>query len=218
MFRYFGISIVLFGGLLVATSAPAAPRSRHVQPGQTHVDPYVPPVRAHYSGDRRIQTRIVSDALQINPGYSSFYAPDGYDGATQQDILAELRRQGFRLDQLATLVQTKPAVPGTAPAAPIIVVPVPVPKTAGPPPSAAVGLAVLNDKCAKCHQEGKLATDQRFTLLDAKGTLVSLTDRQKFTVLGKVFSDEMPKQPNSFGIPLLQDQDKLAVLALIRGN
>ncbi len=232
MFRVTWWYILFLAALLVCllvTSTPAAPRSRHVQPGQTHVDPYVPTVRSHYSNDRSIQARIVSDVLQINPGYSSFFAPEGYDAQTQADILNELRRQGFRLDQLATLVQTTKAavVPGPSGTPAAIIVPVApaqpatTPRTPAPASNAAIGLAVMNAKCSQCHQEGKLKPEQRFTLLTAKGDMVGLTDRQKMLVLSRVFSDEMPPQDpkiNTFGIPPLQDQDKAGILALIRGN
>ncbi len=74
----------------------------------------------------------------------------------------------------------------------------------------------MNAKCAICHQAGKLAPDQRFTLLDAKGNLATLTDKQKFRVLTKTYSQQMPPPLNLSGVPAITDSEFAAITDLLQ--
>lgn len=174
--------------------------------------------------------RII-DVAAINPAYVSAYSPEGYDSTTQSDILGEIRRLGLRLDQLQQLVQQKrsstPTTPAPTTPPPLVPNPAvplpPAPTMPGTPGSARVpvpdskliGLAVLSAKCAACHQQGHLLPEQRFTLLDGKGNLVSLTDRQKVTLSNKTRLGTMPPPANTQGIPPLSDAEYAAVADLI---
>jgi mono/diheme cytochrome c family protein len=175
-----------------------------------------PELRDERTYRHRDVVRII-DVAQINPAYLSAYLPDAYDGSTQQDILAQIRTLSARLDQLTALAAAAktgtpavvtPSVPG---APPVVVVP-----PAKPPGGRAAGLAILNAKCAACHQQGKLADTQKFTLLDTKGNLVSLTTKQKFELVQKTLHAEMPPPNNSFGILPLTDPEFMAIADALR--
>ncbi len=196
-------------------------------PSQSQYTPYKPPTSYYYSAEHKPRQRVVeirSRVLQINPAYTSAYSPEGFDSTTQADILSELRRLGYRLDQVAALAQARgsvvvPAAPGQPGA---VVVPIPPSGSALPVkpapkvPAAVSGLSVLNASCAACHQAGKLDPDQRFTLLDAKGALAPLTDKQKLRVLSRAYSEEMPPPNNKFGIPPLTDPEFAALVELLK--
>lgn len=194
---------------------------------------YQPSSGDYQTPTHRRRVNIVTDVLQVNPTYTSAYSPDGYDSATQQDILAALRSLTKRLDDqdkanLAAIVAKAVATPA-APSSPPAVLP---PATPTPPASSpgalsparpasgggAAGLAVMVAKCAQCHQAGKLAPDQRFTLLDAKGSLSQLTDRQKLKTLMKVYREEMPPPKNIYGITPVTDAEYAAIVDLLGGG
>ena len=80
------------------------------------------------------------------------------------------------------------------------------------------GLAVLTTKCAACHQAGKLGPDQRFTLLDAKGNLAQLTDKQKARVLVRTYMKTMPPLTNSQGIASVTDEEYGSLVEVLAGN
>ncbi len=187
---------------------------------------------------RRINRVDIVQVLQVNPAYSSQYSEYTVDSTTQSDILAELKRLGLRSDQIAAMLFAAaragvPAAPGAAPAgppapatypapgaAPAVVpgaAPVPAQPTIRPQGqgSGAIGLAVMNAKCAQCHQAGKLSPDQRFTLLDAKGQLATLTPLQKLRVLTKTYSGQMPPPTNVFGVPGITDAEYAALMDLV---
>lgn len=228
------------GGLALAQP----PRVCHVAPSQSAYTHYVAPTGNYslqgytQSGNhfrRRNVVRII-DVAQINPAYLSVYSPDGYDTATQAAILTEIKALTARLDQLNLALQksqapppaappagppavivTPPATPGAPPVVtPIPVTPAPQPRPSGTAPGGSIGLAVFAAKCAACHQAGKLLPDQKFTLLDAKGALVTLTDAQKLRVIQKTYSAQMPPPNNVHGIPGLTDSEFAAVVELMR--
>lgn len=230
------LSIIAALGI-AALAFAEPPRSRSVIPAVSNYQPgaghyYQDAKGSYYCKDgvcRNLnldRTRVdIVRVLQINPAYASAYSPDGYDATTQADILNELRRQaGVQaqlynqlMAQIATISRGQvlapaPSVPGVP--APPVVVPVALPPG---PPNTAIGLAVLNLKCAACHQAGKLATDQRFTLLDAKGQLVTLTDKQKLAVIRKTRTGQMPPPLNLLGIPTVTDAEFAAIADLV-GN
>lgn len=187
--------------LAIASLAAAAPyRTINCQPAQGAASTGTVHQRA-------LNVVRIATVAQINPAYTSAYAPDGYDSATQADLLAEVRRLTARLDAQARA--------GVAPPAPAANIPPPAPKgvTQG---GGVIGLAVLTAKCAQCHQTGKLAPDQRFALLDAKGNLATLTDRQKLRVLLKAYSGQMPPPMNVYGVTPLTDAEYAAIVDLVQ--
>ena len=209
--------------MVVATVVVAQPRKCNVAPAQSSYVHYVAPhAGATANGSytqpavyhRRLQANIVSVA-QINPAYVSAYSPDGYDSATQADILNELRRLGFRLDQIAAIGKAATAAQAKVDVGPGPVVVPAVPMDKGKDAST-TGLAVITAKCAVCHQAGKLAADQRFTLIDMKGNIVPLTDKQKVTLIKKTYRQQMPPPINSFNIPPLTDSEYAAIMDLIQ--
>ncbi len=218
-----------FLGITVAMSPLCA--------GPTYQPTYQP---TYNSNEQRRLVEIVSSrVLQINPAYFSAYSPDGYDSATQADILVALRSLQARLDAqdkaaiAALLIKaatgptgaTGPpgtSAPGTIP--PVIPPPPPAPAT-GVPSSArpasgggAAGLVALNLKCSACHQAGKLAPDQRFALLDARGNLSPMTAAQKLHVLIKVYRREMPPPGNLLGIGEVTDTENASIVDLLASN
>jgi hypothetical protein len=242
------VPVLLFAVALAAAQVCAGPYR------QLNATPNYTPSHENYQQPthrRRVVNRveIISDVLQVNPAYLSAYS-EGYDSATQADIMAALRTITARMDAqdkaiLAALVAksavtavltpgptgpTGPAgppgtsAPGTIPP----VVPPPVPSAPGVPPlpgaipkgagGGALGLAVITAKCAACHQAGKLAPDQRFTLLDAKGNLSQLTDRQKLKVMQRTYAGTMPPPQNSVGATPVTDADFAAINDLLSGN
>lgn len=225
--------------LAISAAVSAQHRQCNVVAAQSSYTKYQPPVSYYYGTSyhqpevqhRKRIVQIVSVA-QINPAYTSAYSPDGYDSATQADILNELRRLGYRLDQVAAIAakaaaqQVPATVPPTAPpVVPPVSVPAPVPAAPvgpmgvlpkGGQVGGAVGIAVLTAKCAACHQQGKLAPDQRFVLLDVKGNLAPLTDKQKLRVVTKTYSGQMPPPMNIHGIPALTDSEFAGIVDLIQ--
>ncbi len=175
------------------------------------------------------------DIVRIDPAYTSAYDPRGYDSATQDQLLAELHKIGARLDanaaeriareaaQVALLQQLaiKQGLPGV-PQPPAAVAPPPAVKPPAeavvkPPPAAPLsGLTVLVTHCAACHQDGKLLPNQRFILLDNKGQLSPLTDRQKLAVLAKVYSGQMPPPQNTAGATPVTDPEFAAIVEQLR--
>ncbi len=211
---------------------------QRVTPGQSDYHVYRQPT-GYYSGDglhlpsAHVRTRQVEivNVAQINPAYTSTYSPEGYDAVTQADILGEIRRLNVRIDQLQALARLAPATGPSAPVVipgattpggvvPPIIVPgkeavVPRMPPASGPHNGAVGLSVMVAKCAACHQAGKLLPDQRFTLLDVKGNLVALTDKQKLNILKKTYTGMMPPPNNIHGIPPLTDAEFAAIAELV---
>ncbi len=184
--------------------------------------------------------RIRDDVLQINPAYTSAYSPDTYDSSTQVELVAEVRRLRSLLDAQAIaaavlarggvvppsqpITQPQPAMPyvqpvpqvGQPPSAgpaerPGVQPPVPKALTGGTP-----GLTILNAKCAACHQVGHIAPDQRFTMLDAKGQLSPLNDKQKLRILLKVYSGQMPPPNNIQGIQPVTDAEYASLVDLLQ--
>jgi len=214
-----GIVLALPAQTYYSPNTYYSPRQCRVCPEQssyTHYQPY-------HAGHHREIVRLI-DVAQINPAYTSSYSPDGYDAATQQAIKAQI---GLLSQQIDTLTQrlSKPIPPTMPPATaptpapqPGAKAPTPAPHEIVPPgvnPSA-IGLAVLNAKCAICHQDGKLPPDQKFTLLDVKGALVPLTDKQRLRVILKTYSGQMPPPNNTKGIPAVTDAEFAAIAALLQ--
>lgn len=207
------VGLPLLGAFLTPSSGARANPYRQIN---------VKPVYQHHEiaaiqNSRRIVS--IASVAQINPAYTSAYSPDGYDSASQADILAELRRVNLRLDAADRAAKAavgagvippgvKPSpMPGAdEPARPI--------GKGGASSGGAVGVAVLNAKCAACHQASKLTTDQRFTLLDAKGNPVPLTDKQKMRVLTRTYSASMPPPMNIHNISSLTDVEFAALVDL----
>ncbi len=231
---------------LVPAAPPAVCRDCKATPAQSSYTAYKPPStfypsqnagdtqHVHHRHINRVDI-VRSEVLQINPGYFSQYSEGNYDSTTQGDILAELKRLGLRSDQIAAMLfaaartgvptaPVNPAAPATYPApgaAPAVVpgaAPVPPQPTIRPQSTGggAIGLAVMVAKCAVCHQAGKLAPDQRFTLLDAKGQLATLTPAQKFKVLTKTYSGQMPPPTNVHGVPAVTDAEFAALMDLLQ--
>ncbi len=173
---------------------------------------------------QRVRFVNIASVAQINPAYVSSYSPDTYDSSTQVELVAEVRRLRALLDAQAiaaavlarggtTLppqqqaVVPQPLMPYVPPVAqagqpPAVQPPVPKALTGGAP-----GLAVLMAKCAACHQVGHIAPDQRFTMLDGKGQLSPLNDKQKLRILLKVYSGQMPPPANIQGIAPVTDAE-----------
>lgn len=187
------------------------PTQGYTQPSYTE-----PSFQHEHVSRRRLRVDIVQVA-QINPAYSSAYSPDGYDSSTQTEILAELRRLGVRLEtqeRIAQALRQNPQAQQPAAvmpkAAEQIPAPIPVGKAGGG--GAAAGLAVMASHCAVCHQAGKTAPDQRFTLLDMKGSLAPLTAAQKLKVVQKAYAGQMPPPLNTQGMQPLTDADFAALM------
>lgn len=236
------LSLVLLVGITSAQyPVCAAPRQVFVQPHHQPVQQtYVPQVQESPQHHRRrlVQVELIQVAA-ISPAYTSAYSPDGYDSATQAGILTELRRLGIANDVQMKILQVLAQRPVYVPVAVVpgspIMPPASEPKVDGKveavkPPSAllplepkvpgppAGGLAVMNAKCAACHQAGKLAADQRFTLLDMKGELAPLTAAQKLKVLLKTYSAQMPPPNNIHGITPLTDADFAKIVDAVQGG
>ncbi len=143
-------------------------------------------------------------------------------------MTARLEAQDKALAAMAARVAAAPAPAAPAPVMPPAAdhpPPMPMPPTPPGPASGRpmsgggqAGLALANAKCAQCHQAGKLAPDQRFTLLDAKGNLAQLTDRQKLKVMMKCYREEMPPPKNIYGVTALTDAEYAALVDLLSGN
>lgn len=214
--RFYLFVAIVFLVLVVGLVPAAAPyRVCNVKPAQ-QTDYKTFQVADHVRHRQIVQIATVA---QINPAYTSAYSPDGYDSASQSEILAELRRLSLALAQAnARAAAQQPVV---LPGQPAVTVPVP-----GQPPattlrpkgegSGSVGLAVLNAKCAICHQAGKLASDQRFVLLDLKGNLAPITDKLKNKVITKTYGGSMPPPNNIHGIPPVTDSEFAAIIDLIQ--
>jgi mono/diheme cytochrome c family protein len=84
-----------------------------------------------------------------------------------------------------------------------------------PPTPPLSGLAILNQKCAACHQDGKLEPNQRFILLDLKGQLSPLTPAQSLKVLTKTYLGQMPPPVNKFGIQPIGNEEYAALVQLL---
>lgn len=196
--------VILLVGTLILTADPIC---RVVRPSGTS---YAAPVQAVKAHRQIVQ---VVQVAQINPAYTSAYAPDGYDSATQADLLAEVKRLSALVSAQNRLATTPPSLTPTPPVtAPPATVPVPQTKGAG-----LTGLQVFATKCAACHQAGKLAPEQRFTLLDQKGSLSQLTAQQKLRVLTRVYSGTMPPPTNIYAIPAVTDAEYSAIVDILSG-
>ncbi len=185
---------------------------------------------------QRVKFVNIATVAQINPAYTSAYSPDNYDSSTQVELVQEVRRLRALLDAQAiaaavlarggtTLPPQQPAVvpqplmPYVAPAAqagqpaaqPPVQPPVPKALIGGAP-----GLGVLMAKCSACHQVGHIAPDQRFTMLDAKGQLSPLNDKQKLRILLKVYSGQMPPPSNIQGIQPVTDAEYAQLVDLLQ--
>ncbi len=118
--------LCLLGAALAQSPVCAGPyrtvnATPHYQPGNDYHEP---------THRRRVIVDIATVA-QINPAYLSAYNPDGYDAATQADILAALRQLNTRLDaqdkaNLAALI-SKASAPAvlSPPVAPPVATPTP---------------------------------------------------------------------------------------------
>ncbi len=187
-----------------------------------------------YNYNPPVKVVNIETVAQINPAYLSAYSPDGYDSATQSRILNELQRLGAAVElqtKLAIAMQAAQAAqagirmpyadekrtvpsPGT-PDKPPEVIPIPaskLPRIPGPPTK---GLAVITAKCAACHQAGKLAPDQRFTILDLRGELAPLTPAMRLKIIGKTYRGEMPPPHNDRGITPLTDEEYASIMDII---
>ena len=215
MKKFILATAVLLVGTLVLTA----------EPGYRAINTSTP---SHVEGLRRHREIVrVIDVITLNPAYISSFTPDGYDSATQADLLVEVRRLSAMVASLqkptVAVVQT-PTGPVAVPVTPIVqpgaVLPNP-PAVQGvkpaPPGPTLSGLAVLNLKCASCHMAGRLLPEQRFTLLDAKGNLALLTDSQKKKLLVRTYSQTMPPPLNSAGIPAVTDAEFGSLVELMAG-
>jgi hypothetical protein len=202
------------GFLLACAGAALAFPFRSVQPVQ-YVQPYYQqsyvqtyqPVQYHFR--RRVNVVEIATVAQINPAYTSSYAPDAYDGAAQTELLAELRRLRAAFDSQAQLART--AVPAVVVApTPAVGAPVAVAQVPGVPawPLFTTGLQVLQAKCVACHKEDTKLPNQTFTILTAAGTLAPLTPAQKLKMIGKTFRQEMPPPLNVPGIAAVTDREE----------
>ncbi len=186
---------------------------------------------------QRVRFVSIASVAQINPAYVSSYSPDTYDSSTQVELVAEVRRLRALLDAQAIAAAVLARGGTTLPPAQSAVVPQPLmpyvppvaaaqPPAAGPPatqppvPKAltggAAGLAVLMAKCSACHQAGHLTPDQRFTLLDQKGQLSPLNDKQKLGVLMRVYKGMMPPPSNIQGITPVTDAEYAQIADLFQ--
>ncbi len=218
--------LLVFLGPLVLLATPPSTHRQRVASGQSEYRTYQPSTGYYVNGSyhnpsARVRSRRVDivTVQQINPAYTSAYSPEGYDSVTQADILGEIRRLNVRIDQLTALAKAAPVVviPGKEGVPPVVVPPTVVVPPVRKPAEAngAVGLSIMVAKCAACHQAGKLLPDQKFTLIDVKGNLVSLTDKQKLNVLHKTFTGQMPPPNNVHGIPPLTDAEYAAIAELV---
>ncbi len=191
---------------------------------------------------QRVRFVNISSVAQINPAYVSSYSPDTYDSSTQVELVAEVRRLRALLDAQAIAAAVLARGGTTLPPQPPAVVPQPlmpyVPPVAMPQPQppvqppptvlptqppvpkgltgGAAGLNVLMLKCSACHQAGHLTPDQRFTLLDQKGQLSPLNDKQKLGVLMRVYKGMMPPPSNIQGITPVTDAEYAQIADLFQ--
>lgn len=226
MKRFLPLVLVATAALLLALAPAGAGQYRTIHVTSGYQQPTY-----HQPHHRRIVNVVeIATVAAINPAYTSAYQPDGYDSATQADILAKLQLLSTRLDAqdraVLAALRTKAAVPGTLPVVVIppvtpgatpVVVPLPVAAPAKVLPTGAAGLAVLRTKCASCHQP-PLAPEQRFTLLDPKGNLVTLTPAQKLKVLTRTYTQTMPPPTNLAGIAPVADAEFAALVELLNGG
>ncbi len=194
----------------------------------------------HNNYRRRVRVDIVNDVLQINPAYSSAYAPDAYDGATQAELLTQIKALQLQIQALSLVSKPQPVVTppvvviptapdgkaapppyilptppvGTAPAPPVVVPPAKIGN--GPKP----GLGVLMTKCAACHQAGHLSPGQQFTMLDEKGQLTkeALASPARLLMLSKTYQGSMPPPNNIYGIAAVTDQEYGSLVDLLGGK
>lgn len=188
-----------------------SPYQGYTQPSYTE-----PEFHHEHVTRRRLRVDIVQVA-QINPAYSSAYSPDGYDSSTQTEILAELRRLGVRLETQERIAQAMRQGQQTQQPSQVMPkasepIPAPLPAAKAGGGGTAAGLAVMASHCAICHQAGKTAPDQRFTLLDMKGSLAPLTAAQKLKVVQKAYAGQMPPPLNTQGMQPLTDADFAALM------
>ena len=170
---------------------------------------------------RVVRAVVIETVAQINPAYLSVYSPEGYDSATQSQILQELQKIAARLDtqdrqSLASILSKlaeRPQYQQPMPRAEEIL----VPSQPGKPGLIKInGLMVLQQKCSACHQAGRLSPNQRFTLLDGKGNLALLTPAQKFQILRKTYLREMPPEINTHGIDAITDPQYASIVELLQ--
>jgi len=212
------VAFLLLAAALAGAQHPATCRV-------IHHSPYVPSPTSTYHAPqvRRVVRVDIIQVAQINPAYLSQYNPEGYDGALQSDILAELRRLGLKVEAQGQMIAflLKQGQGQAPPQHPVEPAPPVMPPALDPPPKkvgagGVSGLGVLTQHCSACHQAGKLSTDQRFTLLDLKGNVATLTAAQKLKVLTKVYSGQMPPPLNGKGIPAVNDQEYAAIVELFQ--
>ena len=203
------LTIGLLLSFSLAIVVHAQPPCRVIQSVPTHYETPTHDARTH----RNIVRVDVVEVAQINPAYTSAYSPDGYDSATQAELLVEIRRMAAELRSLKAQL-TAPAK-AAAPAA-TGEEKIPAPKSVGlTGDGPAVGLSVLTAKCAACHSpggKGKLA------ILDMKGNLATLNAAQKFNVLTRVYAGEMPPPINTQGIAAVTDSEYAAIMSALRGS
>lgn len=214
----------LFVCLLIVACVPAQYPARVLvrdQHGRIVVSES-PSIEAVHRPFRRIirQVDLISVA-QINPAYTSAYSPYVDENASSAAVLAELKALHGRLDlhqrSLEALLTRQGVQPIVIPAQPIVVGSqpqlIPTPRVEG---SVLSGLAVLQSKCASCHQEGKMKPEQRFRILTADGKLAPLTDLQQRKILTRTYNQSMPPAVNLYGITPLVDQEYAALVDLLQ--
>jgi mono/diheme cytochrome c family protein len=206
------LTIGLLLSFTLAIAVHAQPPCRVIQSVPTHYETPTRDARTH----RNIVRVDVVEVAQINPVYTSAYSPDGYDSATQAELLVEIRRLGIELRTLKTQltgpVRPSPAAPLAAPGEEKIAPPKGISRSDDGP---AVGLAIVNAKCAVCHSP---PGEGRLTIIDMKGNLATLTDKQKLKLDDKVFTGEMPPPINRFGIKPITDAEYAAIKSVLRGS
>ncbi len=220
---------LILTGLFAAACLAQPPRTRFPGTTYNHHEQEVTYNSQHVR--HRDVVRIVSVA-QINPAYLSSYSPDSYDSVTQAQVLQEIQALTARIDQLQLFLKNPGAGLGPNVVAPVVVVlpikpgdppvvvqPTPIAPTKPPPvqpvPGPVAALQIIQTHCAACHQAGKLLPDQKFTLLDEKGVLVTLTAQQKLRLIQKTRTSQMPPPSNTYGIAPLTDLEFSAVADLM---
>ena len=148
------LALLLLSGVVLAASYPCrtiiSTTPYYIAPTYTHTHPTV----------RHRDTRIITDVLQINPAYTSAYAPESYDAAAQQQLTQQLAALQLQIQELSARLAAQRLAP---PPAPVNVVPPAVmPRADGstaapaPPPASAAALLAAQQSAAAAlllHQQ-----------------------------------------------------------------
>lgn len=148
------------------------------------------------------------DVAAVNPIYSTALTPQYFDSNLQLELTASVN--GLR----AEVRQLRSAPAASVPAQPPVTTLPPKPEKEDHGPLD--GGAVIAARCALCHQAGNQSPDTRFTLLDNKGNLVPLTDKQCLEIIDRIYASEMPPPNNTKGVPQLSPAERTAIVLRIR--